>query len=386
MSGRSDHKLALVGLALALGGVTCEPGLVRVTNRPPDAPLFDEHGQVERDGLAALIASVEEQRGLRFTQRPDLEVLQPTDPRVPALAAAAQALAPCPRSAEGADVAAPGAGACFPDPGLQWVLCLPPADPAEIRRALGRVLDGQSYPRLVRTAPRLQGDPGVALRSLLAASVAREAMVGIGPLPGSEAYELLDEAGVEVAAQSGAESFCTAAATSFLAAQDDPEGPFRNPPLSTKQLVSPRAYRAGERPRELLGSAPQPEDCTVASDESIGVARLLVEGMAKGGTLPTRELAAWLGDRGIRLECADERKAWIYVAELRSESTTAPFAARVASLLPAGFEGDAGTVIVSRRVAVFAGLQPGEARAFAASLVARERTRFDAPTGSEERN
>ena len=380
MSGSSHPRLTLVVLSFAIAGATCEPVSVRVTNRPP-TPLVDDAGRVDFDGFAALIAAVEEQRGLRFIQRPELEILEPDDARLPALRASERDLAPCPRSTApvGAGKAATVAGACFPDAGLERALCFAPPDLPALRRALGRLLDAQNYPRLARTASRLRGDPGVAVRSMLAASVQRESMVGIAPPPSAPPFELLDLPTIEVAPQAAPEGLCESMALSFLAVQSDPEAPFRTPPLSTKQLVSTRAYRTGERPVELVGRALPIDGCTVASDESVGVARLLVERMAKGGALPTRELAAWRGDRGIRFDCSDGRQPWIYVAELRDDALAAPFAAKIAPILPAAFVGSPELATLEKRVAIWSGLPARQARAFATSLVAKERVRIDDP-------
>ena len=52
------------------------------------------------------------------------------------------------------------------------MLCLAPPDLDAARRVLRRLLDAQNYPRLARAAPLLRGDPGVAIRALLAASAA----------------------------------------------------------------------------------------------------------------------------------------------------------------------------------------------------------------------
>ncbi len=386
----SRQRLGLAAVALGLSGAWCEPGSVRVTALPPPA-LVDERGRVDADAFAALVAAAEEQRGLGFIQRPTLELLAADDPRLPALRDAVRALQPCPRAASapsppraGEGGAAPGAapdGACFPDPGLERVLCLAPPDRDAASRALLRLLDAQNYPRLARAAPELRGDPGVAVRSLLAASVQREAMVGIAPAPGAAPYELLDQPALEVRPQAAAADVCEAMALSFIAGQRDREAPFRAPPLSTKQLVSPRAWAAGERPLLLVGSPPELAGCRVVDDESVGVARLLVERLAKGGTIPGRSLASWAGDRGIRFDCADGRRPWIYVALVRDEAAAAPFAADVRDLLPAEFAGEPDTATFHRRVVLWSGLTASRARAFATTLRAQELVHLPGPDG-----
>lgn len=370
---------ALGGLALLLPaalGVVCAPGQVRVTNRPPDPVLVDARGEPDRAGIDALVAEVEAQRGLGFIQRPTLELAAADDPRLPALRAAARALLPCPRGAPGEEPAAEPAGACFPDPSLEWIVCTAPPDLEAARRALRRLLDAQRYPRLARAAPVVPGDPGVALRALLGASAG--GAPARGPSPAAAALEapgLLELGVVELERQDDPTESCEALAAQFLFLQEDREAPFRRPPLSTRELASPRLYRSGERPRLLTGAPPAVADCAVAGDESVGVARLLVEVLARGGSLPGPALARWQGDRGVRFACAGGAPRWIYVAELSDEAYAAAFAEALPRLLPGEFAGPPEVRTAGRRVVAFSrGLDAVRVRAWAVELASEPLT------------
>lgn len=364
---------SLAALAVVLLGTVCEPGAIRVTNRPPDPVLVDAEGAIDPDGVDALARDVERERGLGFIQRPTLEPLAPGDARIPALLAAADALEPCPRGGEVARDPAAAAGRCFVAESLEWIECVASPDLEEARRALRRLLDAQNYPRLARAAPRLPGDPGVALRALLAAS-ANGSPARSAP---HDALDLFALETIEVERRDDAGAGCVDIAAHFLGAQEDREAPMRRPPLSTKELVSPARYRAGERPRLLLGAAPRVAGCEVAADESVGVARLLVELLAKGGSIPGDLLAAWQGDRAVRFACEDARSAWIYVAELADAARAAAFAAAIPRLLPAELAAPATAQVVERRVVVSVrAIEEAAARAWAAGLDSRELAGF----------
>lgn len=372
---------ALATVTAATLGAVCDPSAIRVTNRLPDPALVDARGDVDPDGFDALVAATEKQRGLGFIQRPRLELLRDDDPRLASLRERARALAPCPRvaaaaaNASAAEADAPGS--CFPDPGLQWVLCLAPPDREQARRALKRLLDAQNYPRLADAAPVLRGDPGVAIRSLLAAS-ARSVATGRGD-SGAEApsFEILEELDVVVPRSATPEAICVDLADGFLGTHRDREAPFRTPPLSTKQLASSRAYRGSERPYRIVGPAPTPDGCEVESDESVGVARLLAERMAIGGLLPGRALAGWRGDRGIRFACPDGARPWLYLAELAAKADATAFAAQIPQSLPAEFAGASETLRLGRRVVIFHDFDRDRARAWATSAATDELTRLD---------
>lgn len=363
--------LAVLGIA-ALGSI-CEPGAIRVTNRPPDPVLVDANGEVQRDGFDALVAAVEKQRELGFIQHPTLELLDPDDAHLPSLRAAAQALEPCPRASTPPQE--DPAGSCFPDPSLEWIDCVAPPDLEQAARALGRLLDAQNYPRLASVARVLPGDPGVALRALLAAS-AKGAPAQV-PIRDQDPFDLFELDVIEVEREENPAAGCVAIAEHFLNAQSDREAPFRRPPLSTKQLVSPKRYRAAERPTILVGSPPPLAACKVASDESVGVARLLVELLAKGGSLPGSLLAGWQGDRGVRFACDDERTPWLYVAELSDPERAAAFAQAIQRMLPGAFGGASAAHTIGRRVVVISrGLDAGLARGWAIALETQQLAGF----------
>jgi hypothetical protein len=366
--------VALLGIA-ALGAV-CEPGAIRVVNRPPDPILVDADGEVEQRGVDELIAAVERERGLRFIQHPTLELLAPDDARLPSLRAAARAREACPRAEA---VAMEAGGRCFPDPSLEWIDCMVPPDLEEARRALRRLLDAQNYPRLARLAPATSGDPGVALRAVLAAS-ANGAPASAAPFDEGDPVELFELPVIDVDRRDAASEGCGAIAAHFLSLQRDREAPFRNPPLSTKQLVSPKRYRAGERPVLLIGSPLEVAGCRVESDASVGVARLLVELLAKGGSLPGPLLAGWEGDRGVRYACDDGRAPWVYVAELSDPERAAAFAQAIGGLLPGEYADPSASRAVGRRVvATSAGIGPQRAIAWATALAIGQLAGFRGP-------
>lgn len=376
---RVARAFALATLAVATLGAVCDPSAIRVTNRLPDPALVDARGDVDADGFEALVAATEKQRGLGFIQRPRLELLRDDDPRLASLRERARALEACPRvaAAETSASEAEAPGRCFPDPGLQWVLCLAPPDREQARRALKRLLDAQNYPRLADAAPRLRGDPGVAIRSLLAAS-ARSVATGRGD-SGAEppSFEILEALDVVAPRSETPEAICIDLADGFLGTHRDREAPFRTPPLSTRQLASSRAYRGSERPYRIVGAAPTPDGCEVESDESVGVARLLAERMAKGGLLPGRALAGWQGDRGIRFACPSGARPWLYLAELAAQADAAAFAAQIPQSLPAEFGGASEALRLGRRVVIFHDFDRGRARAWATSAATVELTRLD---------
>jgi hypothetical protein len=373
-SRRGAEKLrciALAALALAALGPDCNSNGIRVTQRPPDPVLVDARGDVDRDGVDALIAAIEEQRGLRFIQHPTLEPIGVDDPRLESLVEAARALEPCPRADAGSDDRSALVGRCFPDPSLEWIDCVAPPDLEQARRALRRLLDAQNHPRLVAMAPGLRGDPGVAVRALLAASAngatAREAPRDAEP------FDLFELPTIDLERDDAAAGGCVAIAEHFLMAQEDRDAPFLRPPLSTKQLVSPKRHRAGERPVLLVGSPPALAGCSVTSDESVGVARLLDALLAKGGSIPGPLLGEWRGDRGVRFACGDRGARWIYVAELSRAERAVAFAEQIGRILPDDFAGPSSArAIGSRVVVVSRGLDAAGARAWAAALIARE--------------
>ena len=371
MSGVVARSWLAALVALAALGAVCEPGTIRVTNRPPDPVLVDADGALDRAGVEALIAAVERERGRRFVQHPTLELLAPDDPRIPDRLAAARALEPCPRAGV-AKWKPDAAGRCVVAASLEWIECVAPPDLEEARRALRRLFDAQEHPALARAAPLLPGDPGVALRALLAASAN-----GATAHDGATALDLLELDTIDVERQDVPGDACVAIADHFLSAQSDPDAAFRRPPLSTKQLVSPQRYRAGERPLLLLGPPPTIAGCSVAADESVGVARLLAALVARGGSLRGTLLAAWQGDRGVRYACDDGHAPWLYAAEFADAKRAAAFASEVARLLPDDFAGPSVAEALARRVVVSSrDLDAPTARAWASSLTTAELVGF----------
>jgi hypothetical protein len=275
-AARAGSTALLVVLLLATIGVDCGSGL-RVVNRPPDPTLVDERGEVDANGFDALIAAVEAERGLGFIQSPRLELLAQDDPRLPELRARALALEPCPRTATAppAEAAADAAGpSCFADPSLEFVLCLAPPDLDAARQVLRRLLDAQNYPRLARAAPLLRGDPGVAIRALLAASATGAVRANRAPSRDPDRIDILDLEQIDVERRGDPGGGCVDLASAFLDTQRDPEAAFRTPPLSTLMMVRPKAYRASQRPLLLTGKPLEIAKCEVRSDESLGVARM----------------------------------------------------------------------------------------------------------------
>lgn len=361
----------LAALLFATMGADCDRGAVQVRNRPLDPRLVDERGDVDPDGFAALVAAVEAQRGLGFIQRPQLEVLEADDPRLPALRDAARALEPCPAVATAtAATEAPAEGGCFADASLAFVLCTAPPEIGSARHVLARLLDAQNYPRLAAAAPERRGDPGIALRAMLAASATARTTAGAD-------VELFDLDAIEVERRGDAGAGCVDLAAAFLASQSDPEAPFRRPPLSTKMLASPRTYRAGERPHQLLGTPLAIADCDVESDESYGVARILAGLLAHGGAVPGRALAGWQGDRAVHFVCKSGDTPWIYVAELADEAAAGQFATSVPRTLLGMGRGGVESQRLGRRVVVAHGIDAVRARTWAASLASHELVGLD---------
>jgi len=356
----------IAALALASLGTVCAPQAIRVANRPPDPVLVDADGSVDRSGVDALIAEVERARGLGFVQHPTLELVSIDDARLPALLASARALEACPRATVAPPRPADAAGRCFADPSLEWIDCAAPPDLGEARRALRRLLDAQNYPRLARTAASLPGDPGVALRALLAAS-ANGASAPAGA--NGDALDLFDLPVIDVERAERASEGCVAIAEHFLSTQADREAPFRNPPRSTAELVSPKRWRAGERPVVLVGAPPAIAGCRVAEDASVGVARLLVALLATGGSVPGSTLGGWQGDRGVRFACDAGPERWLYVAELADAERAAAFAGALPRLLPAELARPFAAQAIGRRVVASGGVVDlPRARAWAVAL------------------
>ena len=382
---------ALLIAVPALGGNDCrssQPG----GQGSADPQLTDERGDPDPNGFAALVQSVENARGLRFIRRPELVLVEPSAPDLAALERQARVLAPIPeaepprsslqgaraegtRIPKGADTPRPAA---YPDFDRVEVLASPPVESAQVRRALGRLLDGQHYPRLVEAAPQLPGDTGVAIRALLAVSA--NAIGGGSWFPGGlrlpEAEAPLKAGRIEGAFRGqpllDAAAAPLQAAGYLLLALDDPETAFRNPPLSTKQLLSPQAYLASDRPIRLVGSPPVRANCQILQDESVGLLRLLLGLSASGASIRGESLERWKGDRLLRLSCDDGSAPWIYVAEFLREPAPQDFEGQLDALLPKDLVRPLSSLRFGRRVAAWGAIDGEVAAAFARGLASHE--------------
>jgi hypothetical protein len=373
----------ILGAAGLLGAGQCQPPTPpAATPTPPAAALVDDQGGVDRTAFDALVAEIERVRGLRFVRRPDLGLVDPTSPEWAALAKTASGFEPIPPILASASSASPpvpaSVGAALPDLDHNRVLAVAPLQPNEVRWALARLLDAQEYPRLVALAPHLPGDAGIAVRAVLEAS-ARAAAGGTwfkGPYRGEE-IDLLRNPPPGL----GPRLPAAGVAALLMIQLDEPEVVFRKPPLSTKQLLSARDYLASDRPLRLRGPAPSLEGCQVGADESVGVYRLLFD-ESLANDRPTREsLAAWKGDRLVRLVCRGREGAWIYVAELSGAPQAKAFASHAIRLLPSDLGAPTGTRVVGTRVVAFRGIDPTSALAFAGALEADEVSRLEAWLG-----
>jgi hypothetical protein len=317
---------------------------------------------------------MEEVRGLSFVQRPTVEIVDSRDSRVATLAAEAAArevLRPTATPGTHAPIAA--SGNCFPQLAASRVLCIGPAAPAELRLALALVLDAQHYPRLAASAPRLAGDPGVAARAVLATRARLTS--AMEPVPAADANWPGVFAKAEIPLGEGAQTpsdLVSVGTALFLGSQRDREAPFRTPPASTKQILSPPHYRAGERPLLLTGAPPEVPGCRAAIDESVGIARLLGATAPRGGNVPSAALAGWRGDRGIHYACDDESRAapWIFVAAFDDEAGASAFAASADRLLGAEFATPSEGKRIGSRFVRWRGIERGSALDWAAALAA----------------
>jgi hypothetical protein len=368
------HRALAVLLALgALGAARCQPG-------PPDAALVDPRGEVDRDAFAALVAAAEETRGLGFIRRPELVLVDANASELAPLREEAALLAPI--RGDPGQVASPKAGA-WPDRAHGRIVAVRPPNGAAIRKALARLLDAQQYPRVADIAPLLTGDAGVTVRALLEAS-ARATASGRWFQGGYRGEEIDLLAGLaERIAKPDALPPLThldpaEMAPLLLLQLDDPHLAFRRPPLSTKQLLSPAAFLASERPLRLDGAPPVMARCAVAEDESVGVLRLLDEVARIGVQSGDETIAAWKGDRLVRFSCPDGRAPWVYVIALAREADASGFARRAGDVLPPTLARPASVAVLDRRVTVWNGLGDEQALAFGRELALHEIADLDA--------
>jgi hypothetical protein len=383
--GRIGMVVRLCALALgipAFCGNDCRPAQPGGAGAEP--LLADARGAPDSSAFARLVESVERARGLHFVRRPMLVVVEPNASELAALERQARALLPMPeagrassqRGAQGKDKAL--SAAAFPDFERAEVIASPPLRTEELRRALGRLIDGENYPHLVEAAPRVPGDGGIALRAILAVSA--DATAAGSWFPGGlhllEEQALLNAPRIEGVVR-GKPAFDTATgplrcAGFFMLSLDEPERAFRSPPLSTKQLLSPVAYLASDRPTRLVGVPPVSARCQVVEDESVGVLRLLIGLSQSGGSVTGDSLARWRGDRLVRWSCDDGRAPWIYVAEFAGEPAPRDFADRIDALLPGDLPRPVHSVTLARRIAAWSGLDVEAATVFARTLGSHE--------------
>ena len=190
------------------GHLRTDPG-----DEPPPRPgLVDASGAPDENGLAALVGEVEERRGLHFVRHPTLDLVAGDDSRVRALAAADCALAPCSRQGACDEPATVAAGGCFPSADGAGIVCVAPPDLEAARRALRRLLDEQTYPRLARAAARARRRPR-RRRPRAALGQRERAVAPAGGRGLSERLDLLDLDPLESAGGDDPASACTGMAS-----------------------------------------------------------------------------------------------------------------------------------------------------------------------------
>jgi hypothetical protein len=359
---------ALACAALCVLGVEC-----RTTRgpaqRPTRPPLEVAPGEIDDAALDARIARIEEARGVAFVQRPRIELYDAEDPRLRALMAATPvelekreglATRPLERTAV--------------DPTRERISAVRPTDEDELDVALAFLLDAQHAPRLVKIAASVAGDAGLALQSLFAASALATATGGLGP-PVAPPSDVLVDARFgplppEARALLGDRPIL--AAQGFLRAQDDREDAFRRPPLSTEQILRPEAWKRDDRPIWLEGPVPALEGCALAGDTSVGVFALILSLTERDGSIPSRALAGWRGDRLLVWRCDGAPDRWLYVIEHDDERGAQAFAGVAETLLPPALGAPDAIARSRRRVAASAGVEPRARDAFVAALRPRE--------------
>lgn len=327
------------------------------------------------DDFPSLVDLGEEARGLPFRRPPRLVTVPVGSP---ALAALREASIPL------YDVR--GLLGLFPlehaaaDPENALVVADEVASERDVRIALGHLLDAQHHPELVAVARAASGDPGMALRALLAGSALATAQGGLGPRPAEPPVDVLGGEVFTVKEPVAPDAFLGTpllAAMGFLRSLDDRERAFREPPLATDILIRPSRYGVAPPPLRLEGRAPVPAGCIVAQDESVGVFGLLREAVARGASVPAPPLAGWRGDRIVRWQCLGDEAGFVYVAELAAPATGPALAEAADLLLPPSLPRPFGSAQAGSRVAVFHGLGAIEAQGFATALDARPLRRIE---------
>lgn len=364
----------------ATSGGPGQPSVLERATRYEAEPLrADELQDVGAARLDALVAAVEEARGLRFIQRPALDLVGADDPRLDALRARAETL---PLVRPTGSLALPPLERTFAEADRARVVAIGPPNETELRVALAHVLDAQHYPGLVALAPRLAGDVGLAVRALLAASALATAQGGLGPAPNEPPDDALAAATsrepIEPVPAAALGPSPVLAAVGFLRALEDREAAFVRPPLSTEQILRPGIWKKSDRPMALEGPAPRPEGCILRRDESLGLFALVRGLLIRGGESPGGALAAWRGDRLVVAECAGVEEApWIYVVELDTERDADALRGDLLSLLPSELSRDGRTTRVGARVVAWSGWHDALAVSFADALEAREIRRVE---------
>lgn len=384
---RALSSLALAALAplslaseCATSGGPGQPSVLERAARYEAEPLrADELQEVSPARLDALVAAVEEARGLRFIQRPTLDLVTADDPRLEGLRARAAAL---PLVRPTGSLALPPLERTFAEADRARVVAIAPPSDTELRVALAHVLDAQHYPGLVAYAPRLAGDPGLAVRALLAASALATAQGGLGPAPDEPLVDGLSAATgrdrIEPVPAAALGSSPILAAVGFLRALEDREAAFVRPPLSTGQILRPARWKQSDRPVALDGPPPAIEGCTLERDESLGLFALVRGLLIRGGRSPGSALAAWRGDRIVVAACAGVEDApWIYVIELGGEREAEALRGSIRSLLPDELAGEGQAAQIGRRIVAWSGWPDEAATSFASALTARELGRIE---------
>jgi hypothetical protein len=324
---------------------------------------------IDEARFRTLVGETETARGQRFLRAPALVWIDGADPRLPALR----------RGVLAASLQRTGPGffqlrdveSAFPDPVGDRLLAVRPGDEADLRVALANLLDAQLFPDLVRDAVLLPGDPGLAQRGLVAASARATADGGLGPLPAGPRADPFAEEVLTVShpiPDVSALETPILAATEFLQGFEDREAPFRRPPLSTAEILRPGAWERAEPPVLLLGPVPAPAGCSLLADESVGVFRLGLSLIERGGSVPGPALAGWSGDRLVRWQCDGGASAWFYVAEMTSEASAEALHESLPVLLPSYLARPFASVRSGRRVLASHGVEEAALRELAASL------------------
>lgn len=328
----------LLLVAVLSGASRCGPA-PGARDEAPLPPLVDARGVFDPGAFEALIDRIEDRRGLRFIRRPTLVLAAADDPQL-ATPGAAAIDSPCVQEREAARL-----------------VCRTPPDAVALALALAELIDAQHHPALVERAPELAGDPGEAIRLLLSARTKATLGTGLGPPLDEPPPAPTEQDTLEIAEGADLDGFLAFVASTFLRAQRDPEAPFRRPPLSTRQLLSPRDYSAGVNPVLLVGAAPDLGGCEVVGDASVGPAALLRAVAHVGGEVRVAFLVAWRGDRAVRFSCASGQRPWVYVVDFDDPRAAEAFAGQIDLVLPGSLRRPFAHLASGRSVLAWHGLE-----------------------------